>query len=72
MDELRGFSAVRDNVIRRQEFERGHPAVVISHHEQPAWHWTAEWVAEGNRFRVCRDELGPLLDELDVLLGLGH
>lgn len=68
MGEL-GFSRVVDNVLRRQAFERGHPAVTITHQEQPAWHWSAVWYDAGNRIQICRDELGPLLDELDVLLG---
>lgn len=68
MDGQLGFSAVTDNVLRRQEYERQHPAVIIRHHEQPPpWHWVATWTDDGNRCRLCDDSLGGLVDQLDNL-----
>ena len=68
MSELRGFSAVTDNVLRRREYEAAHPAVTIRHIEQPApWYWEAVWYDQGNRFRLTDDALGGLLDALDNL-----
>ena len=40
MDGRRGFSAVTDNVARREAFERDHPGITISHTDEP-WLWTA-------------------------------
>ncbi len=65
MGEQLGFSMVRDNVVRRQEFAARHPQVVISHQEQP-WAWSATWFNDGQRQEVTRPDLGDLLD---VLLG---
>ena len=68
MGELRGFSAVTDNVLRRQEYERRHPPVTIRHHEQPPpWHWVATWTEAGSNCRLTDDSLGGLLDALDNL-----
>lgn len=69
MGELRGFSRVIDNVVRRAEFERRHPAVVITNHEQPAWHWAATWYDASQPKEVTSPELGDLLDVLDAILG---
>lgn len=66
MGEMRGFSAVTDNVKRRQEYERQHPHVSITHVEDP-WLWVATWYDQGNRCTMRRAELGDLLDELDNL-----
>lgn len=68
MNSEHGFNRVTDNVIRRQEFERRHPAVTICHHEQlPPWHWVATWTDQGNRCTLRDDSLGGLLDQLDNL-----
>lgn len=66
--ELRGFSRVTDNMLRRQEFERQHPDVTITHHLQP-WCWVAVWYDSGVRREVTSPELGSLLDVLDAMFG---
>lgn len=63
---LHGFNAVIDNVKRRQAYERLHPAVQITHTEDP-WEWTATWTDEVIRCEVRDEELGGLLDKLDNL-----
>lgn len=67
MADLRGFNRVTDNVSRRQEYERRHPAVTIRHREQPRWEWIASWTAEGSQHTLRDGELGGLLDQLDRL-----
>jgi hypothetical protein len=66
MAELRGFNRVVDNVTRRQEYERQHPAVTITHVADP-WEWIATWTAEGSEHTLRDGELGGLLDQLDRL-----
>ncbi len=68
MDGRRGFSAVTDNVARREAFERDHPGIVISHTDEP-WLWTAQWKDDSGEHTFIRPELGQLLDALDVALG---
>ena len=63
---MSGYSAVRDNVKRRQEYERRHPSVSISHVEDP-WEWVAAWYDQGIRSTLRDEELGGLLDQLDNL-----
>ena len=65
-DELRGFSAVTDNVLRRQEYGRRHPSVTITHVENPRL-WIATWTDQGNWCTLRDDSLGGLLDALDNL-----
>jgi len=66
MGELRGFSRVTDNVLRRQEYERAHPSVEITHIPDP-WTWVASWTDQGCHCTMRRDELSDLLDALDNL-----
>ncbi len=68
MAKLRGFATVTDNVVRRQEYERRHPAATIAHHKRPPpWYWTATWTEEGSHFQLTDHSLGGLLDQLDSL-----
>ena len=64
--DLRGFGRVTDNVQRRRVYERAHPAVRITHVEDP-WEWIATWTDQGNRCTLRDGELGGLLDQLDNL-----
>ena len=63
---MSGYDAVRDNVVRRREYERRHPSVSITHVEDP-WEWVADWTDQGNHCTLRDTELGSLLDQLDNL-----
>lgn len=65
-DDLQGFNHVTDNVIRRREYEAAHPAVTITHEEDP-WEWVAVWYDQSSRCTLRDPELGGLLDALDNL-----
>ncbi len=56
------------NAAEREHFAR-YRRFVISHHEQPAWHWAATWYDASQRKEVTSPELGDLLDVLDAILG---
>ena len=66
MNELHGYDATSDNVKRRAAYLAGHPAISISHVEDP-WEWVAVWYDQGIRSTLRDEELGGLLDALDNL-----
>ena len=64
---------VIDHVLRKEAYERNHPGVLIEHHTEPLWHWSASWAdADGCARYVTDYNLGPLIDELEALADAGN
>jgi hypothetical protein len=55
-----------DQVVRREQFERQHPEILIAHCID---HWQALVPGDGGETVVCRFELHDLLDRLEELAG---
>jgi hypothetical protein len=58
----------RDNVVRRQDFEVAHPAVIWLPHHEPGAPWVAYVPMPDGTFLEVTDatELGRLLDKLAI------